>query len=390
MFLRVRNVEVYDPDPKGKAEVLTAGEQIAFVGDLPAGVEALPGLEELDGTGCLLVPGFVDNHVHILGGGGEGGPKTRTPELVFSDLVKAGVTTVIGVLGTDDVTRHPASLVAKARALVEEGVSAWALLGSYQLPIRTLTGSIADDIVLVDRLIGVGEVALSDHRSSQPSFDEFVRVVAEARVGGMLGGKGGKVNVHMGDGPRGIEMLWGIVRDTEIPIDQFLPTHVNRNPVLFKEAAEFATNGGHIDLTTSTTPQFLAEGEVKCSTGLKRLLDAGISPMNLSFSSDAQGSMPTFDDKGRFTGLTIGRVSSLWQEGADAVREGIPLETVLRVVSTSPAEFHCLKGKGHVRAGDDADFVLLDLETLEIRTVVARGRVLMKDREVLVKGTFEA
>jgi beta-aspartyl-dipeptidase (metallo-type) len=299
------------------------------------------------------------------------------------------VTSLIGVLGTDDVTRHTAALVAKVRALEEEGVSAWALLGSYQLPIRTLTGGIADDLVLVDRLIGVGEVALSDHRSSQPSFEEFLRVAAAARVGGMLAGKGGKVNVHMGDGPRGLEMLRRAARETEIPIDQFLPTHVNRNPSLFEEAIAYALEGGHVDLTTSTTPQFLAEGEVKCSAGLRRLLDAGVPPERISFSSDAQGSLPDFDAAGRLRGLTIGRVGSLWEEGIDSVREGVPLETVLRVVSTSPAAFHRLGGKGHIRVGGDADLVLLDGESLEVRTVIARGRVLKREGEVRIRGTFE-
>jgi beta-aspartyl-dipeptidase (metallo-type) len=389
MFLRIRNVELYAPEPRGRGDLLVAGDRIAAAGELPAGLEALPGLEELDGRGRPLVPGFLDNHVHVLGGGGEGGPRTRTPELPFSDLAEAGVTSLIGLLGTDDVTRHTAALVAKVRALEEEGVSAWALLGSYQLPIRTLTGGIADDLVLVDRLIGVGEVALSDHRSSQPSFEEFLRVAAAARVGGMLAGKGGKVNVHMGDGPRGLEMLRRAARETEIPIDQFLPTHVNRNPSLFEEAIAYALEGGHVDLTTSTTPQFLAEGEVKCSAGLRRLLDAGVPPERISFSSDAQGSLPDFDAAGRLRGLTVGRVRSLWEEGIDSVREGVPLETVLRVVSTSPAAFHRLGGKGRIRVGGDADLVLLDGESLEVRTVIARGRILKREGEVRVRGTFE-
>jgi beta-aspartyl-dipeptidase (metallo-type) len=389
MFLRIRNVELYAPEYLGRGDVLIAGDKVAATGDLPAALDTLPGLECLDGKGGILAPGFLDNHVHMLGGGGEGGPGTRTPEVLFSDLADSGTTSLIGLLGTDDVTRHTASLVAKARGLEEEGVSAWALLGSYQFPIRTLTGRIADDLVLVDRLIGVGEVALSDHRSSQPSFDEFLRVAAASRVGGMLGGKGGKVNIHLGDGPRGLELIRRAVRETEIPVDQFLPTHVNRNPTLFEEAVAYALEGGTVDLTTSTTPQFLAEGEVKCSTGLRRLLESGVPPERICFSSDAQGSMPDFDEAGHFRGLTIGRVGSLWEEGADSVREGVPLETALRVVSTSPADFHRLRGKGRIRVGGDADLVLLDPESLKVRTVVARGKILKRDGEVLVRGTFE-
>jgi beta-aspartyl-dipeptidase (metallo-type) len=390
MFLLVENAHVYAPENLGPLDILAAGERVSWTGRGFPSRGTLPGLEILDGSGCFLLPGFIDNHVHIIGGGGEGSFRTRTPEITLTGLTTAGVTSVVGVLGTDAVTRHTASLIAKARALEEEGVSAWAMLGSYQLPLRPLTGNVQDDIVLVDRLIGVGEVALSDHRSSQPVKDEIARVAAASRVAGMLSGKGGIVNVHMGDGPRGLSMLRAIAEETELVLAQFLPTHVNRNPELFTEAVEYAAAGGHVDLTTSTTPVFLAEGEVKCSAGLKRLLDAGVPAGRVSFSSDGQGSMPDFDGNGRFTGLTIGRCASLWPEVVDAVREeGIPLETALQVITSSPADHYRLPRKGHVAVGMDADFVLVDRETFAIRTVVARGQVMVKDGRPVVFGTFE-
>ena len=69
------------------------------------------------------MPGFIDGHVHMTGGGGEGGYATRTPELSLSDAIRGGVTTIVGCLGTDGVTRSLAALLAKARALDEEGIS---------------------------------------------------------------------------------------------------------------------------------------------------------------------------------------------------------------------------------------------------------------------------
>jgi beta-aspartyl-dipeptidase (metallo-type) len=390
MFLLVENASVFTPEKVGARDVLAAGERIGWIGRGFPARETLPGLEVIDGAGCFLLPGFIDNHVHIIGGGGEGNFRTRTPEIALTDLTTAGVTSVVGVLGTDAVTRHTASLVAKARALEEEGVSAWAMLGSYQLPVRTLTGNIQDDIAMVDKLIGIGEVALSDHRSSQPVKDELARIAAASRVAGMLSGKGGVVNVHMGDGARGLSMLKAIAAETELALAQFLPTHVNRNPELFAEAIEYAAAGGHVDLTTSTTPVFLAEGEVKCSAGLKRLLDGGVPASRISFSSDGQGSMPDFDENGRFAGLTIGRCASLWNEVVDAVREErIPLETALQVITSSPADHYRLARKGRIAEGLDADFVLVDRETLAIRTVVARGQVMVKDGKPIVFGTFE-
>lgn len=391
MFLLIENVEVYAPQPLGLQDILIAGEKIAWMGQDFQARNTLPGLEILDGRGRLAVPGFVDNHVHIIGGGGEGSFSTRTPEINLTDLTTAGVTSVIGVLGTDCVTRHTASLVAKARGLEEEGISAWALLGSYQLPIRTFTGHIQDDLVLIDKLIGVGEVAISDHRSSQPVRDELARIAAAAHVSSLLTGKGGIVNIHLGDGPGKLDMLFDIASTSEITLAQFLPTHLNRNPELFEEAIRFGLAGGHVDVTTSTTPLFLEEGEVKCSRAMKRLLEAGIPAERISFSSDGQGSLPNFDERGNFKGLSIGRSSSIWPEVRDAVTvEGIPLETALQAITSSPADHHKLPGrKGHLEAGVDADLVLLDENSLDIDTVIARGRIMVRDCEPLVYGTFE-
>lgn len=391
MFLLIENAEVYAPRPLGRQDILIAGEKIAWMGrDFPARA-TLPGLEIVDGRGHLVLPGFVDNHVHIIGGGGEGSFRTRTPEIVLTDLTLAGVTSVIGVLGTDCVTRHTASLIAKARALEEEGLSAWALLGSYQLPLRPFTGHVQDDLVLIDKLIGVGEVALSDHRSSQPQKEELLRIAAASRVAAMLSGKGGIVNVHLGDGPGKLDMLFDIADTSEITLAQFLPTHLNRNPDLFEASIGYALAGGHVDMTTSTTPLFLAEGEVKCSLALRRLLDAGVPSERISFSSDGQGSLPDFDERGRFKGLSIGRSHSIWPEVRDAVvDEKIPLETALAVITSSPADQHKLPGrKGHVETGADADLVLVDESSLSIRTVVARGRLMVRDGEPLLFGTFE-
>jgi beta-aspartyl-dipeptidase (metallo-type) len=390
LFLLVENAEVYAPDILGRQDILVAGEKIVWIGRQLTAKNTLPGLKTIDGSRYLAVPGFVDNHIHIAGGGGEGSFRTRTPEVSLTDLTSAGITSVIGVIGTDCVTRHTSSLVAKAKSLEEEGISAWALLGSYQLPIRTFTGHIQDDIVLIDKLIGVGEVAISDHRSSQPVRDELARIAAAARVGGLLSGKGGLVNVHLGDGLSNLDMLFDIAATSEISLAQFLPTHLNRNPQLFEEAIRFGLAGGYVDVTTSTTPVFLEEGEVKCSKAMKRLLDAGVPVERISFSSDGQGSLPDFDENGNFKGLSIGRAKSIWPEVRDAVSlENIPLETALKAITSSPSDHHKLPGrKGHIEVGSDADMVLLD-ENLDIDTVIARGKVMVSNGEILVFGAFE-
>jgi beta-aspartyl-dipeptidase (metallo-type) len=387
-MLLLHDADLYTPAPAGRADILVAGGRIERLG---------PGIrldashcEVLDATRFLAVPGFIDSHVHMMGGGGEGGFATRTAALALSEAVRGGVTTVVGCLGTDGVTRSLEGLLAAAKGLDEEGVSTFIYSGSYGVPLRTLTGSIERDLLLVDKVIGAGEVALSDHRSSQPTFEEFARLAAETRRGGILSGKAGVVNVHMGDGRRGLELLRRIVAETEIPITQFVPTHMNRNPSLFEEAIEWARAGGSADFTTSTTPAFIAEGEVKCSAGFRRMLEAGVDSGLITFTSDGQGSLPDFDEKGRLRGLDVGRVSGLFNEVREVVTiEKLPLERALQVVTANPARLLKLRGKGRLEAGADADIVLLEANTLEIWGVLARGRWMMRDGEVRVKGTFE-
>lgn len=389
-MLLVKGAVIYSPRSEGRGDILVAGGRIERL-DLGGGLDLPESCADVvDAAGLWAVPGFIDGHVHLTGGGGEGGYATRTPELAMSDAVRGGVTTLVGCLGTDGVTRSLANLLAKVRGLEEEGVSAFMYTGHYAVPVQTLTGSIERDLQLIDKVIGVGEVALSDHRSTQPTFEEFARIAAEARRGGILSGKAGVVNVHMGDGPRGLAMLRAILADTEIPASQLLPTHINRNPHLFEEGMAYAKAGGLVDFTTSTVPAFLAEGEVKSSVGLRRMLESGVDASRITFSSDGQGSLPAFDAQGRLQRLEVGRVTSLFAEVRDAVlAEAIPLETALRVITSNPARILALRGKGALVPGADADIVLLEPGSLEIRGVIARGRWLMRDGVVLVRGTFE-
>ncbi len=387
-MLLLKGARVYSPDDLGVKDVFLAGGRICRIGDgLDAGTL---GAETVDVSGLALLPGFIDSHVHIMGGGGEGGYKTRTPELTLSTMLRAGVTTVVGCIGTDGVTRRMESLVAKAKGLKEEGVSCWLYTGSYDVPVRTLLGDIRSDLLMIEEIIGVGEVALADHRSSQPSFEEFARIVADARVGGMLSGKAGIVNVHMGDDPSTLELLEAVRDRTPLPVTNMLPTHMNRNPYLFARGIDYAKKGGNVDFTVGSYELFKDDGELKCSDALRRMLDAGVAPERITFSSDGQGSLPVFNAAGEITGLQVGDMRALFAEVADAVKqEGIPLETALKVITSNPADTLKLPQKGRVREGCDADLVLVDEKTLSIRGVIARGVFMMRGGELLQKGTFE-
>lgn len=389
MYL-IQNVDIYAPNHLGVMDVLIGGESILKIGEqLPVVTEY--GVTVIDGTGKILMPGLIDAHVHILGGGGEGGARTRTPEIMLSDIIAGGVTAVVGCLGTDGCTRTMSNLLAKAKGLEEEGITAYVYTGSYQVPVRTLTGNIMDDVILLDKVVGTGEIAVADHRSSQPTIEEFSKIVADTRVGGILSAKAGLVNIHMGDGREGLQYLRYVVENTQIPPANMLPTHINRSRRLMEDGIDYAkTLGGYMDLTTSMDPEHMDSDEVKASTGLKMALDAGVKPEQVTFSSDGQGSLPVFDENGAFIGLGVGKVTSLYREMRDAVlKNGVSLENALRTVTSNPASLLKLEKKGHIAEGKDADLVLADADSLEIDTVIARGKRMISEKRILVRGTFE-
>lgn len=386
----IKNVNVYAPEKLGKKDLLIAGGKICQISDnldIPENWE----VEVIDGEGLIATPGFIDSHVHILGGGGEGGFANRTPEATLSGLTRWGITTVVGCLGTDGYGRDLTALIAKIKGLREQGITAYGYTGNYQIPVRTLTGSITQDIMVVDEFIGTGEIAISDHRSSQPTYDEFLRVCADTRLGGILSGKAGIINIHLGDSPRKMDMILRAIEETEIPSTQFLPTHVNRNAALFDQAVEYAKLGGTVDFTGNEDIDYwvTVSDEVRVCDGIKRMLDEGISSDLFTISSDGQGSLPLFSADGQFLGIGMGQSSCLLKEVRECVqRENIPLEIAIKAITANPARVLCLDAKGQIKDGFDADLCLMT-EDLNIHTVIAKGQVMVKDGEPIVKGMFE-
>jgi beta-aspartyl-dipeptidase (metallo-type) len=385
MLTLLLNADLFDPSPRGRAHLIVAGETIVWIGSeqpsLPRGLA-----REWDLEGRRVIPGLIDGHVHLTGGGGEAGPHTRVPPVALSRLTRGGVTTAVGVLGTDDAIRTPAELVTVARGLNVEGLSAWCLTGGYHVPPATVTGDVRRDLVLIDLVLGVGELAISDHRSSQPTLDELLRVAGDVHVGGLMSGKAGILHLHVGDGSRGLGPVRDALDRSEIPAAVFNPTHVNRRRGLFDEAVSLAQRGCTIDLTAFPVQE--GEDAWSAAEALVRYLDAGLPADRVTVSSDGGGCFPVFDGDGRVVDMDVGEPAAVGATLSELLAAGQPLERVLPAFTSNPARLLMLSRKGRLAPGADADLVVLD-EAGGVADVMARGRWHVQEGRVVARGTFE-
>ena len=383
----IRNAEVYAPESLGRRDLLLGGGKVLWIGtdapDLPAAFGALV----LDLGGRRLLPGLIDGHVHVTGGGGEAGFASRVPAPTLSRYTRSGVTTVVGLLGTDDVARGTRELLAHVNALREEGLSAWGYAGGYHLPPATLTGSVRADLVFIDCLIGVGELAISDHRSSQPTLDELLRIASEAHVAGLMTGKAGIVHLHLGDGSRGLDLVRRALDQSELPPRVFNPTHVNRRKALFEEAIALARRGCSIDITAFPVDE--GEDAWSAADALVRYLDSGAPRDRVTVSSDAGGCLPCFDAQGRVCSMDVGHSGALVDTLRELLARGIALQDALPAFTSNVAGLLRLPGKGRIAVGADADLVALDADGT-VTDVFAGGRPHLRDGAVLRRGTFES
>jgi len=337
------------------------GGRIARVGEINRrAVEAL-GLEldVIDATDCLITPGFIDPHEHLSGGSGEQGFSTQTPEIFLGELVRAGITTVVGCLGVDTTTKTMPALLARAKALREEGLTAFVYTGGYNVPPTTLTGSVRRDIMFVEEVIGAGEVAISDLRATEPDVESLARLVSEAYVGGMLSKKAGVTHFHVGDGRRRLEPLRRLLDEYEVEPAWLYPTHVERSRALMEEAVELTKRGVTVDVDTV---------EEDLEEWLAFYLERGGDAARLTASSDASISSPL----------------TLFRQVRGCVSSGrFAFGLVLPLVTSNTARVLKLDRKGRLTAGNDADVLVLRKGALELREVIAGGRRLMIEGEVV-------
>jgi beta-aspartyl-dipeptidase (metallo-type) len=371
MLVHLRNARVFAPAAVGISDILVADRRILWMG---APGETLPSwlpCAVVDLQGRTVVPALIDLHAHVTGGGGEAGPGSRIPPLHASAFTRSGVGTVVGLLGTDDVTRTTGSLVAWTRELGASGITARCYTGGYHVPPTTLTGSVRGDIAHIDVIVGVGEIAISDHRSSQPTIAELRRLAADAHVGGLMTGKAGILHLHVGDGISGLGPIRHAMEGCEIPARVFHPTHVNRRRALFEEALELTTAGCTIDVTAF--PVAADEDAWSAADAVRAYAEAGRPPDQLTVSSDGGGCLPVFDEDGLVIEMGIGQPSVLMETVAELERSGMALPEALLPFTVNPASLLRLERKGRIAPGMDADLVVLD-DARRVSDVMLGGR----------------
>ena len=385
MLKLLSNARVFAPEDLGICHVLVGAGTVMAVSNDREALRA-SGAAETDLGGARLVPGFIDGHAHVTGGGGESGFASRVPPVPLGRFTTAGVTSVVGVLGTDDTTRDTRGLLAQTRALRDEGLGAWCHTGGYHVPPVTLTGSVRDDIVFLDPVIGVGELAISDHRSSQPTLDELLRIASDAHVAGMISGKAGILHLHLGDGERGLDLVRQALDKTEIPPRVFNPTHVNRRKALFEESLALAGQGCTVDITAFPVEE--GEDAWSAADALQRYIDSDAPDSNVTISSDGGGCLPVFDEQGEMLRMGIGNPSSLAATLAELLHANVSLERALPAFTSNVARILKFSDRGRIAAGFAADLVVLD-DHHQLRDVMIAGIWHVKDGVQQVFGQFE-
>jgi beta-aspartyl-dipeptidase (metallo-type) len=378
----IKNANVFAPVHIGLKHVLIVHDKIVSISDQYPNI----GIEHqvIDAQGGALTPGFIDGHTHLTGGGGEAGFSTRVPPVPLSKFTSAGVTTAVGLLGTDDITRSTESLVAQVYALREEGFSAYCYTGGYHLPPTTLTGSVQRDIVFIEPVIGVGELAISDHRSSQPTLNELLKIASQAHVARLMTGKAGMLHLHLGDGPKGLSLIREALEHSEIPPRTYNPTHINRQKFLFEEACDLAKKGCWVDVTA------FESGDVGYDAGeaLLRYMSQDLPQDKLTISSDGGGCLPDFHPDGSLKKMDFAASQSMTDVFYELLDHGENMASILPFFTLNVAQLMNFHKKGRIEEGCDADILILDKHN-RIEHVMAMGQWHVKHKQQLLKGTFE-
>ena len=379
-MLLIKNADIYTPNHIGVKDILIGEEKILAIEDHI----------EFDGKYCkywdaagkTVTPGFIDQHIHITGAGGKHGFASMTPEIKLSDLIACGSTTVVGLLGTDGTARSIKNLYAKTMSLESEGISAYMFTGYYGIEPTYITNTIQDDMIFIDKVLGC-KIAITDIRSSYPTELELLRMLRQITVGGMIANKKGILHIHLGNLKPKMDILFKLVEEHEFPISHISPTHVGRTKALFEQAIAFAKLGGMIDITT---------GASKYTDPYKAVLYAlenGVSIDKMTFSSDGNAGLDKLDENGKLIGFRKAPIDQNYLQVKQLIEtKEVSIEDAIKLITLNPANNLGLKNKGIIEINADADLCCLDKDFI-LTDVFAKGKLMMENKEVIVKGNFE-
>jgi beta-aspartyl-dipeptidase (metallo-type) len=368
MLTLIENGDVYAPEHLGEQSILLVDGKIGRIGDVDRNaVEALGiDVDYIDASGCLICPGFIDPHEHLLGGSGEEGFATQTPEIHLSEIVCAGITTVVGTLGVDTTMKTMAGLLAKAKALREEGLTAYLWSGGYNVPATSIMSSVREDMMFIDEVIGAGEIAIADERATEPSIRELAKLVVDTRMGGKLSKKAGVTHFHVGPGKRRMRCLEDMLDCEQFEIDAswLYPTHVERSEALMRDAIALTKRGSHVDIDVQ---------EEDLARWITFYVDHGGDLSKLTVSSDASKKGP----------------QTLFEQIRNCARgHRLPLSQVLALVTRNTAEVLKLTKKGRLEPGAHGDILMLDRGEFRIVHVLAQGKHIADDGHLVAPETF--
>lgn len=389
MFTLIKGASVFEPEYLGLKDILFLGNKIIKVEESleqPIGYEC----EIIDASGKIVYPGFVDNHVHLIGADDGQGPVGRTNDIAWKDIVESGTTTVVGCLGSSRFVRSLHTLYIKTLELDMMGLSTYMYTGSFVIPPPTLTGEIRKDVYLVPKVIGL-KTAISDITTNHHTWQDLASISAEIFYGASIANKHAVIHVHVGRQNTRMDKIFELIENTGINPALVIPTHINRkDPDVIDQAIEYTKIGGIVDLSSLMRKEEGTMTGLKPDLAMKRMLEKGAVLENITMSSDGNVPQPIRDENLKQVGRYIAPLDLNRREIRDMVNNDVcSLSDALKIMTTNPARTLGLK-KGRIAESYDADIVIVDsIKNMGVEQVFSMGKQVVKNGETVWKSHFQ-